>query len=174
MRALFMMLAVGMLVVAPTAPARAVGPYGVSDEDRYYANAAHQNNLFETTTGTLAETKGVCGRVRELGAEFAEHHLRMDADLVATATRQAIVLDAPPDPELTGMLTDLATRTSADFDAAWLRDQIAVHRRALADGDWEIRYGWSPEVKGVAGASASMLKNHLGEARAALTACGTA
>jgi putative membrane protein len=181
MRALFVMPAVGLLATLAmvwSSPAFAADPHvqaprdGVSDQDRRYANAAHQNNLFETTTGSMAQTKGVCSRVRQLGAEFAEHHLALDADLIAVATRRAIVMDAPPDPVLTAALADLTTRSGPDFDAAWLRDQIAVHQRALADGDLEIRYGWSSDVKGVAIASAPVLESHLHGAEAALTACG--
>jgi putative membrane protein len=180
MRAFFVMLAVGLLGTLlvsspPTAFAGAARPTapneGVSDQDRYYANSTHQNNLFETTTGTMAETKGVCRRVRELGAQFAEHHLALDADLIAVATRNGIVLDAPPDPVLAAALADLAARSGTDFDAAWLRDQIAVHELALALGDREIRYGWSSDVKEVAATSAPVLKYHLDEATAALTAC---
>ena len=177
MRVSVVLLAVALAVLSPGS-AFAAGQRvnlpgdGVSDQDRYYANAAHQNNLFETTTGAMAETKGVCRRVRELGAEFAEHHLTMDADLIAVATRQGIVLDAPPDPVLSAALADLATRTGPDFDVTWLRDQVSVHQRALALGDREIRYGWSSEVKNFALASAPALESHLGEAEAALTACG--
>jgi putative membrane protein len=180
MRALVVILAVGLfgaLLLCSPAPVFAgpTGPAdGVSDQDRYYANFAHQNNLFETTTGTMAETKGVCRRVRELGAEFAEHHLALDADLVAVAARNQIVLDAPPNPVFTAALADLAARSGPDFDRAWLRDQIAVHQQALAYGDKEIRYGRSSDVKGLAQASAPILAGHLAEAEAALADCGLA
>lgn len=181
MRALFVMLAAGLLAAttmlspspAVAADQRATTPgEGVSDQDRYYANAAHQNNIFETTTGAIAQAKGLCRLVRELGAEFAQHHLALDADLVAVATRHAIVLDAPPDPELAAALADLTARSGPDFDLAWLRDQISVHQRALELGDLELRYGWSSDVKAVALASAPVLENHLRQAEAALTACG--
>ncbi|HTI21627.1 MAG TPA: DUF4142 domain-containing protein [Kutzneria sp.] len=180
MRVSLVLLAVGLLgaLVAwspPSAvaavPGAKIQAEGVSDQDRRYANAAHQNNQFEMTTGAMAETKGTCRRVRELGAEFAEHHLALDADLLAVTARQGIVLDAPPDPVLAAALTDLVARSGPDFDAAWLRDQIAVHQRALADGDQELRYGWSSDVKGEALVMARVLTAHLGEAEAALAAC---
>ncbi|MEQ0563986.1 DUF4142 domain-containing protein [Amycolatopsis sp. NEAU-NG30] len=156
----------GALLPAAT-PASAAD---VSTQDREYLNRAHQSNLFEIVTGNLAE-RGECTRVRQLGPRFAAHHTELDADLVAVATRVAVPLYSVPEADQLGQITDLASRSGPDFDAAWLRDQFAAHVRAIELGEREQRIGWSPEVKSLAARSEPVLRHHLEEVQEAAAEC---
>ncbi|WP_051767608.1 DUF4142 domain-containing protein [Amycolatopsis vancoresmycina] len=176
MRARSAVVAAAVLgVLLPGAPAVAAAPAApiradVSPQDREYLNRVHQADLFEIVAGRLAD-RGACARVRELGQEFAEHHTALDADLIGVAARAAVPLYSVPEPEQLGQIADLAARSGADFDGAWLRDQIAAHVRVLAVGDAETRYGWSAEVRALAVRAEPVLRHHLEEAVGALETC---
>ncbi|WIY00863.1 DUF4142 domain-containing protein [Amycolatopsis mongoliensis] len=161
-------------VLLPVVPAAGAAPLpvraDVSPQDREYLNRTHQDNLFEIVTGNLVG-RGSCARVRELGPRFAAHHTELDADLVAVSAQVAVTLYSVPDPGQLGQIADLSARSGRDFDAAWLRDQIAAHLRGLAQGERETRNGWSPEVKALAARSAPVLRHHLDQALAAAVAC---
>jgi putative membrane protein len=159
-----------LLPVAPAASAEPAPRADVSPQDREYLNRTHQDNLFEIVAGNLAD-RGSCARVRELGREFVAHHTELDAELIAVAARDAVTLYSVPDPGELAQIADLAARSGPDFDAAWLRDQIAAHLQAVALGERETRYGWSPEVKALADRSAPVLRHHLQEAVTALGTC---
>ena len=162
--------AVLAVLLAAAAPAAAAVPADVSPQDREYLNQAHQANLFEIVTGNLVE-RGSCPRVRELGPRFAAHQTALDADLIAVAARTAVPLYSVPDPDQLARIADVAARSGRDFDVAWLRDQLEVHLRSIAQGEQETRYGWSPEVKELAARSAPVLRHHLEEVLAAEGAC---
>ncbi|WP_439380529.1 DUF4142 domain-containing protein [Amycolatopsis lexingtonensis] len=162
-------------VLLPVAPAAAATPAppvraDVSAEDREYLNRTHQNNLFEIFTGDLTD-RGKCAAVRELGPRFAAHHTELDADLIGVAAREGVTLYSVPEPGELAQIADLAARSGPDFDAAWLRDQIGAHLKAIALGERETRHGWSPEVKALAARSAPVLHHHLEEAVSALDVC---
>lgn len=163
-------IAVIAAVLGALLPATPASAADVSTQDREYLNRTHQNNLFEIVTGNLAE-RGQCARVRELGPRFAAHHTALDADLVAVATRVAVPLYSVPEVNQLAQITDLASRSGPDFDAAWLRDQWAAHVRAIELGEREQRSGWSPEVKALAVRSEPVLRHHLEEVVEAAAEC---
>ncbi|MGW5720156.1 DUF4142 domain-containing protein [Amycolatopsis sp. NPDC003865] len=176
MKARSALAAVAVLgVLLPVAPAAAAAPAppvraDVSAEDREYLNRTHQNNLFEIFTGDLTG-RGKCLAVRELGPRFAAHHTDLDAELVGVAAREGVTLYSVPEPGQLARIADLAVRSGADFDAAWLREQIAAHLEAIALADVETRHGWSAEVKALAARSAPVLHHHFEEVVSALNAC---
>ncbi len=165
----------GILLTAPAAQAASAGPRpaDTSELDRQYLNRAHQDNLFEIITGDLAASKGLCPQVRTLGAEFADHHLALDADLIAVSAREGVPLAGSPDPGQLGEIAGLVIRSGPDFDLTWLQDQIDVHVRDLKLGELELTFGWSPEVKRLALEAAPVLQHHLDETTAALATCTT-
>jgi putative membrane protein len=174
MKALFSPIAAALLgVLLMATPASAAEPGGVSQQDREYLNRAHQDNLFEIVSGNLVN-RGSCLRVRELGPRFVAHHTALDTELAAVATRNGVPLYSAPDSAQLSRIADEAFRIGPDFDAAWLRDQIAAHRQGIAVAEWETQYGWSPDVKELAARSAPVLREHLDEATAAAGTCPSA
>lgn len=180
MRVLSVLAALGLCgaltLVSPAAhavdpQAVSVGVRQLSQQDRVFLERSHQNNLTEIIAGDLAVKKGECPQVRELGAMLITHHLALDAEVTAVATRYGVPLPQAPSAEQAAELSDLAWRSGRDFDMAWLRFAIITHVQALALGEQEILLGQQPDVKQVAVKAQPVLRHHLEQAVAAWEKC---
>jgi predicted outer membrane protein len=77
-----LLAALVLVGLAPAAAAQAaVQP---STQDTQYLQALHQVNLFEITTGNLAQQKGKNAQVKDLGKMFVTDHTQLDQTVQAS------------------------------------------------------------------------------------------
>lgn len=130
-------------------------------QDRAFLVAAHQSNLAEIAAGQAAQQKATTQVVREHGQLFIRDHTRLDATVRQVAARLNVELPNAPSPAQRASLAAVTAKSGAAFDAAWLQQQLASHRASLAAGNKELAQGQDATVKGVASASAPVVKMHL-------------
>jgi putative membrane protein len=130
-------------------------------QDRAFLVAAHQSNLAEIAAGKAAQQKATTSVVREHGQIFIRDHTRLDASLQAKAKTLGVTLPNAPSAAQRAQLAAVTAKSGAAFDTAWLNQQLASHRATLALGNTELATGSDPTAKGVATASAPVVKAHL-------------
>jgi putative membrane protein len=130
-------------------------------QDRAFLVAAHQSNLAEIAAGNAAQQKATTSVVREHGQIFIRDHTRLDASLQQQAKTLGVSLPGAPSPAQQASLAAVVAKSGAAFDTAWLNQQLASHRASLAAGNTELAQGSDPTAKGVATASAPVVKSHL-------------
>jgi hypothetical protein len=75
----------------------------------------------------MAAQKGTDPRVRQIGAEIAGQHVRLDALTRAAASRLGIALPDHPTYEQRGWLTEMQTAQGTDFDRVFVERLRAAH-----------------------------------------------
>ena len=143
----------------------------VSRIDERFLKMGHQFNIFEIAKAGQAVDKGRCIRVRQLGITEVGSHRRLDQRLSVVAARERVSLPDRVTPAQMRKLVDLAKRSGADFDRAWLRTQITVHRQELVKIERELPRFQSPEVKQLARETIRVLQRHLALTQAAQRTC---
>ena len=129
--------------------------------DRAFLVGAHQSNLAEIAAGRAAQQKATTDVVRQHGEIFIRDHTRLDANVRQVAARLGVELPNAPSPAQQAQLAAVSAQSGAAFDRAWLTQQLASHRASLALGNTELAQGADATVKGLASASAPVIKMHL-------------
>lgn len=132
-----------------------------SQQDTTWMIAAHQSNLAEIAAGQTAQQKATSQEVKDLGAMFVEHHTAMDAELTAAATELGVDLPDAPTADQQAQLAAVASQTGAQFDAAWIAQQIASHQATLQATQLEVSSGTNPTVVALAEKATSIVQQHL-------------
>src|SRR4051794_2245345 len=150
-------LAVAAVATVP-GTATAAAP---STQDRAFLVAAHQGNLAEIAAGRAALRKATTAAVREHGQVFITDHTRLDANLTKVAAALDVSLPDAPSAAQQAELAAVSAHSGAAFDQAWTDQQLAAHRATLQLGNTELAKGSDPQVKGLASASAPVVRSHL-------------
>ena len=157
-RAVVLTLSVVAMVAWPGSGAAAAAP---SAQDRSFLRAAHELHLVEISSARLALRRSGAAEIRRHAQLFLADHERLDADVRAVAKRLAVPLPATPSPENQQDLARLSRRSGAGFDAAWLAEQVTLHRQSTQLGRRQVGTGSDPAVVALARRAAPVLQAHL-------------
>lgn len=165
---MIVLVAVAVAAMGGTATAVSPSPQVVSQQDKDFLVQAHQSNLTEIDAGKTAEekTEETKGRksaktVRELGKLFIADHEKLDMAVRRVAERLDIELPGEPTAAQREQLTEVAAKSGAEFDRAWISAQLAGHRETLAAVEQEIESGSSPKVKKLATKAKPVVQEHI-------------
>jgi putative membrane protein len=135
-----------------------------SRQTREFVQAAAQTDQFEILEGTTALAESKDPNVRAFAAQMIGVHRQSTADLLNAVASAGL---KPPLPGLNGdqsqFLAALQSQRGRDFDKSYVRQQVLVHRAALAvaqayasDSD-----GVNAFVRTAAAAAVLVIKSHL-------------
>jgi putative membrane protein len=149
-------------------PAPAPAPAPV-DAATFVAKAT-QSNTFEVVSSRLALERSRHHAVRMIAERLIRDHTQAQAQLVATAAQVGIPVPKPNlSPEQQAIVAELKRLWGRDFDAAYLRAQVAAHEQAIA-----LFVGFASQddeprpLRLLALRTLPVLGQHLGQVRAAL------
>lgn len=168
-RKMIITLAVAVAVTGGTTGAAvSPTPQTLSRQDRDFLIEAHQANLAEIKGGKAAEEKTADqeGResgklVRDLGERFVTDHKKLDKALRKVADRLGVELPDQPTAAQREQLEKLKALSGAEFDRAWISEELTGHRETLAAVEKEIESGSSPEVKELATDAKPVVQEHI-------------
>lgn len=108
-------------------PAAAMSP------GQTFANAAAASDAFEIESSQLAENKATSAKIKSFAAQMIKAHTGSTAKLktAAGAATPAIVPDTAFSDMQRQTLSDLGSKTGADFDAAYAEAQVDGHQATL-------------------------------------------
>jgi putative membrane protein len=132
-----------------------------------YAAMASASDMFEIESARLAIEKSQNAGVKELARMLIADHEKSTADLKTAAgkAQPAITVTPQMDAEQQGNVQALRSANGAQFDQAWLQQQVAAHEKALALVQGYAQGGDVASLKQHATMVAGPIQRHLERAR---------
>jgi len=128
--------------------------------DHSFFTQASQANLAEIAAGKVAETEGN-QKVKLLGNQMVTDHTTAQNELVDLAKKENITIPMSLDAEHKQALADLNKLSGKSFDSAYMANQLADHKTAVALFSEESVNGSDPGGKVFATKYLPKLKMHL-------------
>jgi putative membrane protein len=160
-------------LAAPTTAARADAAKAVAAAQakrtpaaisaRSFIVKATRSNLFEITTGQLAQQRARSAGVKELGAMFVADHTKLNAQGAAVAKALGITPPTTLSPAQQKLVTQLQALSGRKFDRAWIAAQLLAHAQALQLTLRGTISGKRPEIRTLAAGALPIVATHLGE-----------
>lgn len=148
----------------------AAGPVGVGSAATIGANttdgfvtSAAMGDMYEIEASKIALQRSKNADIKKLAQMLIDHHTAMTADLKAALAAGKVNV-APPtalDERRKGMLDNLRAAGDADFDLAYLHQQLAAHLEALTLHKGYGTMGDNATLKAVADKAAPKIQQHL-------------
>ena len=124
-----------------------------------YMAAASSIDLYEIRSSELAQARSANPRLRDFARTMIADHRGTSAQLSFAGRRLNLLPSATLSPVHQAMFDELSA--SSDFDAAYRRQQIAVHEAALKLHSAFAARGESPTLRAVARNAAPIERRHL-------------
>lgn len=145
---------------APTAatPA-AAAPMTAAD----FVTKAASTDMFEIAEAKMARNKAASADVKKFAAMMIADHTKSTAGLKAAIAKSGQTLTPPAAlaGDMQSKVDDLAKTTGADFDKAYVSQQVDAHTTALGVMRDYAASGDTPALKDFAGSTAPVVQTHL-------------
>jgi putative membrane protein len=151
----------GVGAYAAPATTTAMTSSKVSHQDKMWMKKAHQVNLAEIKEGKMAEHKAKSPKVKKIGRTFVSDHSKLDMKLVSAANKLNVNLPPSPSMKQQSQAQKLQKKSGAQFDHAFIQDNIKGHKKAIHMTKREKSQGQSKKVKKLAKKTLPVLKKHL-------------
>ena len=154
---------VGSLVlVAPT-----LAQTGAALPTGDFIKAAATTDEFERVEGRMAERDGASARVRDFGKMMVRDHTNTTMALKQAIHSAGLPNPGPPHltPEQEANVGALKGLHGADFDHAYIQQQIQAHQTALGVMQAYAAGGENPTLRKAAANTVPIVKHHLATAR---------
>jgi putative membrane protein len=135
----------------------------VASSDKTFVEKAAQGGMTEVEAGKLAQEKASSQDVKDFGAMMVKDHTQNDSDLMALAQTKGVTPPADLDMMHKAMIDKLNMSSGADFDKAYIKNQIAGHKKMLALMEKE-EASTDSDFKAFATKTADTVKMHLSKA----------
>jgi putative membrane protein len=146
----------GMSPMAPMAPMAT--PTRAMD----YARMAAASDLFEIQSSQVALQVSQNPETRRFAQMLIDHHTQTTATLMAAARSAGM---SPPPPMLDGrkaaMIEQLRRTPAAQFDMAFLMQQVPAHQEALTLHSTYAQRGDNALLRGAAASAVPIVQQHL-------------
>lgn len=156
-----------------TGPAAAAAEAANAMSPEAFLNLAAASDQYEIQAGRIAEVQGAAPQVKAFAREMVEAHSRTRQSLEAAGRAAAL---PPPALVVNGdqqrMLSALQSLKGAEFDKAYLTQQVNAHVSALTTVQAYASAGTEPHLREAAKAAAPLVEHHLATARALKDAVG--
>ncbi|HTT83129.1 MAG TPA: DUF4142 domain-containing protein [Rhizomicrobium sp.] len=132
-----------------------------------FASKAAITGIYEIRAGHIAEQRSRNPDVDRFAAEMIRDHSKNNAQLMATVKRiGGIRLPSKVDHEHAGLLAQLRSVSSRQFDSTYAEQQVQGHQDAIALFTSYARHGEIPQLKRYARMTLPVLQHHLEMAQA--------
>lgn len=135
-------------------------PHSQADDKTFLKNAA-AGGLAEVELGKLAAGKGSTDGVKQFGQRMVEDHSKANELLKQVAGRESIAVPDSLDAKAQARVDKLAKLSGAQFDRAYIKDQVKDHEQDVREFQLEAENGLDPDVKHFAAQTLPTLKEHL-------------
>jgi putative membrane protein len=150
----------------------AAGPVGLASAATIGATtegfvpAAAMADMYEIEAGKIAVARGKSADVKKFGQMMIDHHTKMSNEFKA-ALKAANIAEPPAtlDDRRQGMLNNLKAAGDADFDAAYLHQQLAAHLEALTLHKTYASRGDNATLQAIAEKAQPVVQSHIDELR---------
>jgi len=124
--------------VEPGTPQTSPGvpaPHYPNTQDRLFARLAAAGGMAEVDLGRLAQQKAHAAEVKEFGRTMVRDHGALNKAVVELAGRLNVTHATPSAP---GAMTATEGKTGADFDRAYIDNEVTMHQDVLGKLDRDL------------------------------------
>lgn len=119
------------------------GPLGPADRDLLVK--VRLAGLWETPTGQQAQQQAASPQVREIAGKISAEHVELDRQVREVADQLGVSLPTSASPQQVAWMTDISSRTGADYDRVFVQRLRAAHGTILPVVN-EVRTGTRNEL----------------------------
>lgn len=130
------------------------------DDKKFVKNAA-LGGLTEVELGKLAAEKASDQKVKDFGQKMVDDHTKANEELKQAASKSSIPVPESLDSKHQSRIDKLSKLSGADFDKAYLKDQLKDHQTDVQEFKDEAQNGTDPNVKTFASTALPVLQHHL-------------
>jgi putative membrane protein len=148
----------------------AAGPVGLAsaataNTPEEFVKAAAMADMYEIEAGKIAVARAKRSDVKQFGQMMIDMHTKTSNDLkkALADNKIAILPPAALDERRMGMLQNLRAAGDADFDLAYLHQQLAAHLEALTLHGGYADHGDNPVLKAAAAKTKPVVQAHIDE-----------
>lgn len=131
-----------------------------------FATNAAISDMYEIEAGKLAQEKGQSQAVKDFGAMMVKDHTASSTEMKPLAQAANVTLPTEMDERRQGLIDNLRAANGADFDEAYIDQQVAAHEEALNLLNGYAQDGGDAGLKAFAAKTAPVVQKHLEQARA--------
>lgn len=142
-------------------PAETVPPAEPAYSDAEFATKAAVGGMTEVKAGELAVKMGVSKSVKDFGKMMVTDHTKAGNELKGIAQKNNMQLPANITPEKQQKLDELAAKTGADFDKAFVAMMEEGHSETIALFMAESSKGTNADLKAFADKTLPTLNHHM-------------
>lgn len=130
-------------------------------DDKKFAKEAAIGGMTEVELGKLAQQKASSDAVKQFGQKMVNDHSKANEELKQVASKEGIEVPTELDKKHQSRVDKLGKLSGADFDKAYMKDQLKDHKKDVGDFKDEASKGTNPGVKDFASKTLPTLEQHL-------------
>ena len=134
------------------------------DEKRFVKDAL-LGGMTEVELGKLAVEKASTDPVKQFGQKMIDDHSKANDELKAIASKENIPVPESLDSKHQSRVEKLSKLSGADFEKAYVKDQLKDHQQDVRQFQEEAKSGTDPDVKSFASKTLPTLEEHLNMAK---------
>lgn len=138
----------------------------LSEKDKEFVMKAAQGGMAEVSGGQTAATQAANADVKAFGNQMVTDHSKANDELKQLATTKGLALPADTDDEHKKKLAEMAKKTGADFDKAYMKDMVEDHEKDVKEFENASKNAQDPDLKAWAAKTLPTLQHHLEMAKA--------
>jgi putative membrane protein len=135
-------------------------PASKADDAKFVKEAA-MGGLLEVQLGKLAQEKGSSDAVKQFGKKMVDDHMQANDELKQLTAKNGMQIPDALDSKHQGRIDKLSKLSGADFDKAYVKDQLKDHQEDVKQFKMEAQNGSNADVKGFAAKTLPVLQDHL-------------
>jgi len=133
----------------------------VSGADKQFLATVAKADMVEAHEGQMAEAQAARSDVKDFAKTLVQDHTQSYVRLTELAAKTGVTIPKGIDAAKESDIAPLSRLKGARFDGAFAREEVAAHRRALAEFKREAAHGTDPDVKAFASEQIPVLEKHL-------------
>jgi putative membrane protein len=130
-------------------------------DDKKFVKDAAMGGMTEVELGKLAAQKASREDVKQFGQKMVDDHTKANDQLKQIAGKENIPIPDSLDSKHQSRIDKLSKLSGADFDKAYIKDQLKDHQTDVREFSNEAQGGTDPNIKTFASSTLPTLQEHL-------------
>ncbi|SPF39148.1 exported hypothetical protein [Candidatus Sulfopaludibacter sp. SbA4] len=137
------------------------GTVGIRPDDRKFLKDAAIGGMTEVQLGKLAQEKASSPDVKQFGQKMIDDHTKANDEIRQIAVGKSISVPESLDAKHKARVDKLSKLSGAEFDKAYIKDQLKDHEQDVKEFQQEAQSGDDAAVKAFASKTLPTLQSHL-------------
>ena len=130
-------------------------------DDKKFLKDAAVGGIAEVELGKLATQKASSDAVKQFGQKMVDDHSKANDVLKQVASQEGVTVPDSLDSKHQSRVDKLSKLSGADFDRAYVKDQLKDHRKDVSEFKREADNGSNANIKNFAAKTLPILEEHL-------------